>query len=467
MRTISLVLAIIFCFPAYSQKIEWDPSEQVQFRPLIEGCGAYLSPARRVNGKLKVNKSVGIPLSTGKLKNFKERMLQAIEEKGHDKLKGSYVFVTGVHMGKEEKVMNNYKRILADIGFAKDDIKVKVLSIPRKQLKETVVKTTQKIWDKLSYFRLSLLRDYEAPIAGEISTALVANAFIEVGTIDHVLHHLPSPDAQLTLLSHFVYLSVLAAFGTTARNWILRSKGKIAFKRIENGLKSFLTKLEKSKELPEKIKNNIAKAKEKIKLELGVEGLIKQFLLGAPFILNYQIFGNFTAIKTFINNNNFPTIMNNFWAEQVPNFFTTQTLSIALQTYFYNKIIVQGIGGWVQAQKGPANIRAAKAINYMLSFPLLFADAIFLAMAANTGKVLFEVGPMAFNSGHLMLTSLIGTGFLYTSKFMQRKVYDKMIPVYLNLEKRMRKFRAYIYKNTHINISDLAGSTKRKIKYNL
>jgi hypothetical protein len=136
-----------------------------------------------------------------------------------------------------------------------------------------------------------------------------------------------------------------------------------------------------------------------------------------PFLLNYDIFGNFSLILHQIQLHGFRYLQQQ-GPTAIANFATTEGFTTILQTIFYSTVIVKGAGGWVNEkdpQKNPTAVpgqfRAARGLKPWLTAPILVADAMLLAYATSSHHVLLHMGPMALNDGHVMFMGMIGVGW--------------------------------------------------------
>lgn len=141
-----------------------------------------------------------------------------------------------------------------------------------------------------------------------------------------------------------------------------------------------------------------------------VEGFTKQMALSVPFMVNFNILGNFTKIQNFVIDAGLNGTLQ-VMPQVLTEFASTQSLTIVLQTLFYQIFITNGIRALETLQKTVNNELAARTITKYLAIPVLALDAVFFAMASSgTGDVLFNIGPMVVNTGHAALAALTMVG---------------------------------------------------------
>jgi hypothetical protein len=145
-----------------------------------------------------------------------------------------------------------------------------------------------------------------------------------------------------------------------------------------------------------------------------IEMFLKNMMVSMPFILSYNIFGNFSKILDFYAQHGFAKMAQAF-PNEVANFGATQGLTTFLQALFFSQVINSGSSAWVNRQVGEENTRDARTLRPWLELPILSLDVFLLAYAASgQAEVLYSLGPLSVNTGHVALAGLVAGGaFLF------------------------------------------------------
>jgi hypothetical protein len=219
---------------------------------------------------------------------------------------------------------------------------------------------------------------------------LISSAMIEIPTMVYLFKTLPLMDASLTVSSHLSILTAYAVFNKAMVNWLLRSLS-------------------------------------------STELFLKQMTMAIPFIFNYNIFGQMTPLKHYLQTHTWQNAAEDFpqWGL---SFLSSQSITVLLQTLFYSVVITQGIKRWPQIQTEPAQYERARSLSNYLAMPILAMDAVFLAMSAGTSSPLLQVGPLIVNQGHLALIGATAFGSVFwwkpeilnpSLRFFPSKMNDK------------------------------------------
>lgn len=406
-----LVVTLLLAFQSFglAGNFDWDPSKRVPIREKILECAAYIAPAEP-----NVNDSVGVKISTNRVEDFSEQMKLAIEDRGMENLKGSHLFVTGVAMGDEATTRAKFELVLLGLGFSPGDIKVRVLSIPMRQVRDLAGNAFGYVKDRIKYFFPSLTRDYQRPTTDEVVSGILASAVIESFNVVYLYQALPAMDAHLTVGLHTALLVLYSVYKKFMINWLLRPGGN------------------------------------------RIETFLKQISLSFPFVANYNVFGNFSKIVAFYQTNGWEATLGRFPAEMA-NFATTQGLTVFLQTFFYNMVITKGVRGWENRQQGVADSEDARSFSNWVTVPILALDAVFLAMAASNSDALVQLGPMDINAGHASLALLTTIG---SALWVWPKMLDPVLDWYQSIKGFFARFKGFLsFKGSFKN--DKSGDSER------
>jgi hypothetical protein len=380
--------------------LNMNPEERQPIRNQISSCQTMLVPKDQGS-----NQAVAIPFSTSNdPKVFATQLREAIDTFGAERLRGGTFYVLGVTMNEEASTKHLYEELLAQAGLS--EASIKVMSVPNGLLEKKSKNLAAKALEQVRYFFPSRTRDYETPQIAEVTGGWTSTALTEVPNVLFLYSALPFLDANLTVTSHTLVLAAYTIYTKSMLNWLLRSGSKNA-------------------------KVN------------AVEIFMKQMLLSLPFVVNYNVFGQFSKILAFYAANGWAATVAAFPME-AGSFVSTQGLSLALQTLFYSTVITNGFGGWVASQPGVDNSRIARAVRPLLQTPLLMADSVLLAMAASgTGGALLELGPFGVNSGQVGLALMTTAGYLVFKKFPN--VLAPTLQLYSAGEKRFARARTWLF----------------------
>jgi hypothetical protein len=387
----------------------WMAEKRIPIRANIENCAVLLAPH-----DADASDSVGIPLTASHdLEEFSQSIQEAVELKGRDSLVGGHIYVLGVGMSNASAMKLSYQDRLKGLGFSAADIQVHVLSVPEKKLREIVAQAMQGVWEHFRYFMLSGTRDFERPIREELISGFAFATAVEIPHIAYMYSRMPMVDFAVTALTHLAVNAVYITFAATITNWVLRSKSNL-------------------------------------------ESLVKQACLSFPFILNYNVFGHFSEIMHFIQANGIDATLNAF-PGTLKTFVALQGFTLFLQTVFYNIVNTRGIGAWRTRQVGPERSRAARAVGPFVKYPFSLADSTFLTMAAATGTLIAQVGPIPFNTGHLGLILLtLGGGILA----LKPSLLDPTLAVYFKAKGVWSKFLGWFRRDAGVDLEKDAQDIK-------
>ncbi|MCB0392117.1 MAG: hypothetical protein KDD58_12560, partial [Bdellovibrionales bacterium] len=373
-KTLSKVfLCLIISFQPYyfthSQPIQLDlePEHRPQIRSSYskETCITLFCPQdfNPENGKVEVSDSVGIPIGNGTVEDFEKAITEIIKNYGIEKLIGTYVFIAGADINSERELKLKHKEVLKKHNL-ENHIKIKVISMQKEEIHGLTLKSTKAILQRVKLWFPSIKRDFEKPDKNEVIAGLVTTAVIETGSIYYLFQTLPEDDAIITSTLHAVILSAYAVYTKFMINWLLRPGTNM------------------------------------------VEGFLKQLSMSLPFILNYNIFGQFTPIVKYLESHTIEVTMLAF-PNEVIEFASTQSVTMMLQTLFYYVVITRVIGSWANNQQGLQRSKDARVYRKIAEMPVLAMDAIIIAIASGVGaEQLISLGPIELNDGHAMLLTL-------------------------------------------------------------
>jgi hypothetical protein len=351
------LFALVFSLSIFSQAqtVNWDLEVRQPIRQQILTPGGFLTPSE--NGS--VNDSVGISLGQT-IDEVMNGLTELVKQKGVSALDDSTLYVTGVAMSGERATKAAYAQALQAHGLR---IQVQVLSIPKEQIRAATMASWQALLRRLIYFFPSITRDYQKPTLAEVSWGLVSSAIIEGPNAVFLYHTLPSVmDANITLASHLVIITTYAVYQKFMTNWLLRPGTG------------------------------------------HVEAFMKQVLMTFPFVVNFNILGHFSEIMSFYQQHGWAGTVARFPTE-LATFATSQSLTIVLQTMFYNMVITDGIRAWENRQVGRAS-QTVRGVSKIVTVPWLIADAMVMTLASTGGSVLYNIGPMDLTMGHVYLAAL-------------------------------------------------------------
>lgn len=344
-------------------------------RGQIQACKVLLTPEG-------FGDSFGIPFSTNSVEDFRVQLNEAISLNGLEQFKNGTFFVLGTKMGDEKNLKQRFESVLRESGLFDLGARVRIMSVPSGLVEAESAGIVRRIFERLEYFFPSISRDYQKPLASEVGGGFFTSAAIEVPTILFLHQTMPSPDFELTALTHIVLLGSYTVFSQSMLNWLFRSQ--MSSTKAQN-----------------------------------VELFVKQMALSLPFVLNYQLFGHFGEIAAYLNSYGWNATLAAF-PQELARFTVTQGLTLVLQTMFYSQVISKGFGGWINSQNTEYERESARALRPWLQAPVLIADAVILAMAASNTAPLLQIGLFEVNMGHVALASLTATGAYYFSNFSRQ-----------------------------------------------
>jgi hypothetical protein len=383
---ICALLAICLSLNAYAI----DLSQTIPIRANITSCKAILSPGSKYMRDLKSEElgSVGIPLSDGTIDGLRGALGEIIAQGSGDIINGSELFITGISTAKESETKIQFEMLLHEHGYAPDSVKVRVLSIPPKVIKEFSLNAAVAALQRLAYFFPSIKRDYQTPLRSEFALGVATDAVVETPNGIFLWSTLPHLDAGLTLVTHATLLGALSIFNKTLVNWLLRAP------------------------------------------QTKIEGFIKQASFSSVFIANYNLFGNFSTIVRYYQEHGWQQTLARFPYE-LSHFAATQGLTAFLQTLFYNIVITNGIQKWANNQSDPLKNANARRLAFVLKFPLLMLDSMALASASSGHNAFFSMGPVDLTLGHVALATLTAVGSVISFK---PELLDPTLDWYMKLK---------------------------------
>ncbi len=430
---------VIFVFSQLSLAqtgLELTPSEKrPPIRPNISRCQTYFSPFEPLSSPT-VNTTVGIPIGGGSLEEFKNGLEKLINSLGGvESVKKGHFHVTGLNMPPLfglSKMKESYFKILEENGIDREEIELKLLTYPQEKFSDSFFQAHRVALRKLRYWAPSVERDWERPLNSEIAAGLGTTFTIELVPALYWLTVLPSPDAELMIAAHAAILVMYDLTTKSMVNWLIRDK---------------MTRFGQ---------------------------FAQQASLSMPFIVNYNVFGNFTPIKNYIIENGVAESFQQFLTSELPNFLMANSSTVALQMYFYRTVMSDWLGTWMATQEGSGRSKAARIFSqYIKIFPLMI-DAWLLGIAPKNEQTLqffdlfevnnrlIELGPAVFNLGHLGLLSfaIFGSVMAKNPKFSQ-KILDPLLDQYIKLTKSPAfvRYDAFVK-----NVSLQFGATRKKLK---
>lgn len=333
-------------------------------------CESFLCLPEKVGDKNVLNDSVGIPLGGVDAELFRTQMLKVINSRP-EALNGAVVYVAGVDLQHEKQTKAEYENVLVDLGLTPEQVKIKILSIPKLEVEKGVQHTLKYVFQKMVYWFPSIKRDFQKPDRNEVISGLISTSIVETGNITYLMTSLPTPDAYLTVTVHLITKLSMTIFQKFTFNWMLRPGSS--------------------------------------KFEL----FSKQLFFSLPFIINYNVFGNWTAISKYVSTHGMVAAVERFPTE-LASFGTTQGLTILLQTFFYAVVNTKVIGGWEMRQHGTQNSNNARVVRNIARIPSSFMNAIALAIAGGVGaSTVASIGPLQLNNGHLYLLGMTVGGVIF------------------------------------------------------
>lgn len=353
---------------ALASKYDLESERREPIRLTIQSCRSFLIP-----GDQRIDDSVGIPFTSNTPEDFRQELDQLIRVKGREFLQGARFYVAGVAMKDAKAVESQYCRIETEYEFKELGARIYVLSLPTEVIKPKSVNIARQVMERVFYFFPSIRRDYQTPQLGELVSGFSTSALQEIPNFILMFQRTEALDASLAVTSHAAILGALLIYEKSLINWILRG-GSVS----ERGRR--------------------------------VEMFLKNMLVSLPFILSYNVFGQFSKILRHYHDYGWAGLIREF-PEQVGNFAATQGLTMVLQGLFFSQFINSGISAWVNRQVGEEDTRYARTLRPWIEFPILSLDAVLLSWAASGQAAMwFEIGPMTVNSGHIGLATLTATG---------------------------------------------------------
>ena len=145
--------------------------------------------------------------------------------------------------------------------------------------------------------------------------------------------------------------------------------------------------------------------------------------------------------------------MEGVWAAMpkvLTEFASTQSVTILLQTLFYQVFINNGIRAIEGLQKTAKNVKAARVLSNLLTVPILMVNSVAFTMASTgAANVLFSAGPLVVNTGHAALAMLtaIGLPIAKWPKILQPTVTAYRMATSRLLRKKVRRDCTNLFKS--------------------
>lgn len=382
------VLVLALALPPFAQA-ETTPNS-ISIRDHLTSCQALLVSSKQTD-------DVGLPFSTSNIEDFKRELETQVSELGSEKFRDGTFFILGVAQHKAKATQAAYDAVLRELQLDKVGAQARVMHVPSRLIAEESVSLARHVIQRLEYFFPKLKLDYQKPLMSEFSAGAVTTAMVEVPTVIFLFSTLPTVDATLTVTAHAITLTAMSLYTKSMTNWLLR-------KGSANGA----------------VNNS--------------ELFVKQLLLSAPFVINFNVFGHFSDIVRYYSTHGWAQMAAAFPTE-VSSFATTQGITLVLQTIFYSQVITQGFGNWMNRITNPDDVVQARSLRQWLQSPVLMLNAVVLAAASsNWGEPILTLGPAEVNWGHAALLALIagGSGFF---KYFPR-AFDRILPAYKSFASR-------------------------------
>ncbi len=385
---------ICFAIASSAQNMEWSPNSRPSFRPRMFEKEIYLQPLEK-----NIDTSVGIRISTHNVEEFSASLHSILETRGPQALRNSKIYMLGIEMGQEKLFQQKYQTLLKQEPFQNLNIKLIILSVPPQKIFEMSQNLAGNIIKKMKYFLPSFARDYQTPTWGEVTSGMNTNITIEFFTVSYLFSELPVLDASLASIAHAALVGSMVIYQKSLYNWINRPGTS-------------------NKEI-----------------------FLKQTLLSMPFILNFNVFGNFSKITNHIQQFGFDSALTQL-PHEIATFASTQGFTLFLQTAFYYTLMSKGLRNWANNQTGSENARIARTMVNYNALPFLAFDAVFLAMASTNNHPLYNFGYFNLNAGHL---ALAGLTLLSSAFWAYPQLLDPTIRWYRSYENLKSK---YFHKKT-------------------
>ncbi len=406
---------------AQNPAIIWDSGSRVAIKGFgVRACQIVLAPLEEG----RTSDSMGVRLAQkNDQASFRSSLEQAIAEKGLAIFDGADLYVSGINMKDEASVKTQYSETMASVGIDSSKTKLIVLSIPEaparevlrlgyqqmmnrmqkilpgvyqkifsaerlKEFEDSAIEGMQTVTlmnavrsidikeegrhakERLRNFFYSREKDYESPTKGELVSGLISTSGLEISNAVNLAYMLPWTDAALTLTIHTLTLAFYIGYQKTMGNWFMRTPTQ-------------------------------------------VEMFAKQMVTSAPFIINYNIFGNFTELLTYLQTHSFSEASIAF-PGLMTSLMSSQGVTTILQATFYWLFMGNGIRAWVNSVEGEADSQTARKLSNYIAGPVLFLDAVFLTMASadkplpllNIQNYSYNIGPLELSLGHALLAGL-------------------------------------------------------------
>mgnify|MGYP006969361699 CR=1 FL=1 len=455
MKFISTCLLFILLFttatPIYAQDekqynpTDWSDKNRIPFRSEILSCDVFFSPLDP--GMKRVSDGAAVRISSNNIEDFRKAFLQMMDIKGKDAIEKGRIYITGVKMGEKAETKKLFREALNEMG-APENVQIRGLTVPAHLVDEGATNLFKNSLQDFIYQFPGYERNYQIPLINEVKGGFAGMAPIEIpntvilySTVPFLPGH-TFMDVHITAFNHGVILAIYNVYQKFMLNWLLMPGETYAEKKMREKL-IVLGEWMAKKFTPENLRNPTKLHKllgEKFpawtkKFDLaGTRLFAKQMELSLPFIMNFKLAGNFTALSEYFSKQGFPdwmTIMH-----ESGSFIMTDGLTVGLQTYFYKVTQTQKIGSWLMSVsdekvKGLNGIKksdlAREFVNYV-KIPILVLDAAILFFASNgylpIESFLIEtsLGDFQPNMFQAALVGLTAVGKIwYSEAYLSRK----------------------------------------------
>lgn len=288
---------------------------------------------------------------------------------GTEFVQSGTLFLRGVPMNQSSQVRKSFEDLVLS-PLQSRELQLRVASVPdRLADPDAEISRLRDAWQRLRYFFPSRERDLQRPLADEVRSGMGATALLE---IPNVIFLFSSQPAGLALTMTTTHSGILASYQIWAKsmvNWLLRS--------------GFRTPALQNSEL-----------------------FTKQLLLSVPFVVNFNVLSNFNNIMSYAATHGWDAAAAAFPAE-FGYFLTTQGLTIVLQTLFYQHVMTNGFGRWMNEQPTEARSERARALRPWVQAPIGALNAVVVTAAAvNWGGTVIGLPGLDINTGHLALAGM-------------------------------------------------------------
>lgn len=402
-----LYFAFIICsWNSFALNLDLPREQRSPIRANLTNCQSFLITAEQIDD------SVGIPFVARTAEDFEKLLSEAILRYGKERFKSGTFYLLGRKMSEESQEHKAFVQVLHKLRLDDQGIKLVVLSVPDNFIEQESRSLARKVIQRVRYFFPSLKRDYQNPQMGETVSGLISSGLIEVPNMFFLYGSLSPLDAQLTITAHAITLGAYNLYAKAMLNWLLRP-GKDGY-------------------------------------PVEAELFLKQVLLSAPFVVNYNVFSHFGEILDFYARHGWTALLQAF-PNEMAAFASTQGLTLVLQTIFFSQVITKGFGGWMSAQIGEERVAQARALRPWIQTPVLIANGIVLAMAAsNWGEPLLSLGPAELNMGHVSLMALTAAGTLFFNKFPN--LLNRILPLAGYFETMKRKIKDRVLRTKDLRL---------------